>query len=165
MDVGLLAVVTLVLALPVWITVAEFLDHLHGLLTGTNRTAEEVLGNLLAPLSGWQLAKGVQFEFPAGSTIAPGQFVVVAKDAALLTEFYRVEPIGEFKKSLSNSGDEIQLKDRAGKVVEAYFSHYPMVWRRGQWSPLCSAFIISLRRARNFSPSSTGLHELHSPGH
>ena len=30
---------------------------------------------------------------------------------------------------------------------------------------LCSAFIISLRRARDFSPSSTGLHELHSPGH
>ena len=30
---------------------------------------------------------------------------------------------------------------------------------------LCSAFIISLRRVRNFSPSFTGLHELHSPGH
>jgi hypothetical protein len=56
LDVGLLAIVTAALALPVWITVVEFLDHLHGLLTGTNRTAEEVLGNLIQPLSGWQLA-------------------------------------------------------------------------------------------------------------
>jgi hypothetical protein len=56
LDVGLLAIVTAALALPVWITVVEFLDKLHTLLTGTNRTAEEVLGNLLAPLSGWQLA-------------------------------------------------------------------------------------------------------------
>jgi hypothetical protein len=56
LDVGLLAIVTAALALPVWITVVEFLDHLHGLLTGSNRTAEEVLGNLIQPLSGWQLA-------------------------------------------------------------------------------------------------------------
>jgi hypothetical protein len=30
---------------------------------------------------------------------------------------------------------------------------------------LCSAFIISPRRVRNFSPASTGVHDPHSPGH
>jgi hypothetical protein len=30
---------------------------------------------------------------------------------------------------------------------------------------LCSAFIVSLRRARDLSPSSIGLYEQHSPGH
>lgn len=70
-------------------------------------------------LSGWMLAKAVQFEFPTGAQIEPGQFLVIAKKAALLKEFYRVEAFGEFTKSLSNSHDTVQLRDRNGQIVES----------------------------------------------
>jgi hypothetical protein len=79
-------------------------------------------------LGGWRLAKGVQFEFPAGTTIAAGEFVVVAKTAALLKEFYQVDAIGEFQKSLSNNGDEIQLKDSTGKLVETMAYSDSKLW-------------------------------------
>jgi hypothetical protein len=56
-DLGLLGVSTAVLMLPVWLTVSSFVSKIStGLLTSSNRSAEEVLGNLLQPLSGWQLA-------------------------------------------------------------------------------------------------------------
>jgi hypothetical protein len=56
-DVGLLGVSTAVLMLPVWLTLSSFLGKFSsGLLASSNRSSEEVLGNLLQPLSGWQLA-------------------------------------------------------------------------------------------------------------
>ena len=56
-DLGLLGAATAVLALPVWITVSEFLgERAHGLFSNGTHSAEESLGNLIQPLSGWQLA-------------------------------------------------------------------------------------------------------------
>ena len=56
-DLGVLAAMTAVLALPVWITVSKFLgERAHGLFSNGTHTPEESLGNLIQPLSGWQLA-------------------------------------------------------------------------------------------------------------
>ena len=56
-DLGLLSVVTVLMTLPVWITVSEFLgNRAAGLFSSGAPTAEDSLGNLLQPLSGWQLA-------------------------------------------------------------------------------------------------------------
>ena len=56
-DLGLLSAATAMLALPVWITVSSFLsEHSTGLFNTGHQTAEETLGNLIRPLSGWQLA-------------------------------------------------------------------------------------------------------------
>lgn len=53
-DLGLLSVVTAVLALPLWIVLPSFLASDSNLYAGSS-TAEN-LGNLIQPLSGWQLA-------------------------------------------------------------------------------------------------------------
>jgi hypothetical protein len=56
-DLGLMSATTAVLALPVWLTVSEFLgERAHGLFSSGTHTAEESFGNLIQPLSGWQLA-------------------------------------------------------------------------------------------------------------
>jgi hypothetical protein len=71
-------------------------------------------------LTGWQLAEGIQFQFPAGTTLAPRGYLVVAafdpSDANMLNSFrqhYRLEPsvtvIGPFTGQLSNAGDTVQL--------------------------------------------------------
>ena len=56
-DLGVLGGVTGLLVVPFWITVPQFLnERLHGLISSGTVTAEEKLGNLIQPLSGWQLA-------------------------------------------------------------------------------------------------------------
>ena len=53
-DVGLLAAVTAVLALPMWVVLSSFLKGDSNLYNG--QSTSENLGNLIQPLSGWQLA-------------------------------------------------------------------------------------------------------------
>ncbi|HEV3320280.1 MAG TPA: hypothetical protein VG053_11245 [Solirubrobacteraceae bacterium] len=54
-DVGLLAVTTAVLALPMWVVLSSFLKGDSNLYSSGQSTSEN-LGNLIQPLSGWQLA-------------------------------------------------------------------------------------------------------------
>ncbi|HTR72331.1 MAG TPA: hypothetical protein VMG80_01940, partial [Solirubrobacteraceae bacterium] len=53
-DLGLLSIVTAVLALPMWVVLSSFLETDSNLYSGQSTT--ENLGNLIQPLSGWQLA-------------------------------------------------------------------------------------------------------------
>jgi hypothetical protein len=53
--IGVLAVATAVLALPMWVTLSSVLGAYSGIASG-NLPASEALGNLIQPLSGWQLA-------------------------------------------------------------------------------------------------------------
>jgi hypothetical protein len=53
-DVGLLAAMTALLALPMWVVLSSFLKGDGNLYTG--QSTSENLGNLIRPLSGWQLA-------------------------------------------------------------------------------------------------------------
>ncbi len=53
-DIGLLAVMTAVLALPMWVVLSSFLKGDSNLYSG--QSTSENLGNLIQPLSGWQLA-------------------------------------------------------------------------------------------------------------
>jgi hypothetical protein len=54
-DIGVLGAITVVLALPMWVTLSSVLGAYSGLSSG-NLPTSEALGNLIQPLSGWQLA-------------------------------------------------------------------------------------------------------------
>ncbi|HSH17692.1 MAG TPA: lamin tail domain-containing protein, partial [Verrucomicrobiae bacterium] len=69
-------------------------------------------------LAGWKLTGGIEFNFPASTTIPANGFLVLSKDAKLFGEFYDVPVAGEFKKSLSNGGDTLELVDAAGAAVD-----------------------------------------------
>jgi hypothetical protein len=63
-------------------------------------------------IGGWALTSGVNYTFPAGTTIAAGGFVVVAADpVALKTVFPSVNALGPWLAgaSLSNNGEKITL--------------------------------------------------------
>lgn len=80
-------------------------------------------------LRGWRFASGIEFQFPAGATIPPGGFVVVAKDAARLRASHphltAANTFGDFQGTLSRSGellvltkpDTIIAADAAGGLV------------------------------------------------
>ncbi|MGI8604157.1 MAG: lamin tail domain-containing protein [Verrucomicrobiales bacterium] len=73
-----------------------------------------------ADLSGHSLDRGVTFAFPAGTTIEPGGFLVIVKDAAL----YRTKHpavahvLGGWTGQLSNAGEKIRLVDAAGAAID-----------------------------------------------
>src|SRR5689334_18050981 len=44
-------------------------------------------------IGGWALAKGVKLTFPPGTKVAPKGFVVVARSAERMREFYSLAPL------------------------------------------------------------------------
>jgi VCBS repeat-containing protein len=76
-------------------------------------------------LAGWQFTNGVSYTFPAGpqSVLAGKQYLVVAADVAT---FLATHPgftgtvIGGWTGSLSNSGEQIELSDANGLIVEEF---------------------------------------------
>ena len=92
-------------------------------------------------VAGWKLSGEISFAFPAGSTLEPGAFAVVAKDGDVLKEFYGVDAIGEFAKSLSNRGGELTLSDAQGQVVEK------VVYKdRAPWPLAADGYSASIER-------------------
>ena len=70
-------------------------------------------------LGGWRFSDGIDFEFPAGTTLAPGGFLVVAKDAAELSAKHPgATVLGDFGGSLSRSGERLRLVDATGNPTD-----------------------------------------------
>ena len=73
-------------------------------------------GSLAVDLAGWELEK---FKFPPETVIAPGGFLVVARDpAALGKAFGGVKALGPLPGKLKHHGEKIVLRDAAGRTVD-----------------------------------------------
>ena len=62
-------------------------------------------------LTNWVLTDAVAFTFPSDTLMQPGDYIIVARNAAEATSFYGVTPVGEYTGTLSNGGDSILLQD------------------------------------------------------
>ncbi len=75
----------------------------------------ELLNRGAAPadLSGWRFESGISFTFPAGTSVSPGGYLVVAKNAArLLTNYPQLNASntrGNYGGVLANSGERLTL--------------------------------------------------------
>lgn len=77
-------------------------------------------GEETVDLGGWQLVDAVAFQFPAGTTLAPGGYLVVANDAdAVRAEHPDVDVIGDFDGRLGNTTDRVVLLDADGNLADA----------------------------------------------
>jgi len=64
-------------------------------------------------LTGWQLTDGITYQFPAGTTINPGAYLVIAADPATCESTFGFSgALGPYIGGLSNSGDDIRLRDQ-----------------------------------------------------
>ncbi|NRB45103.1 MAG: lamin tail domain-containing protein, partial [Verrucomicrobiales bacterium] len=80
-------------------------------------------------LSGWRFVDGIGFEFPSGTTIGPGDFLVVAADEKWMRENYGDIPvIGNFSGQLRDSGELLRIEDLMGNLVDQVY-YYPS----GDW--------------------------------
>ncbi len=78
-------------------------------------------GDTAENLSGWCLATGINFCFPDGTTIGPGEYLVVTDELAAFPGVYgdSVVPVGEYAGSLSNGGETIDLLDGSGATIDS----------------------------------------------
>ncbi|MBK1827642.1 lamin tail domain-containing protein [Haloferula rosea] len=82
-------------------------------------------------LSSWALDGGIRFDFPSGTTIAPGGYLVVAKDSSALLAKHPSSPvIGDYSGRLGNGGDEVILRDAHGNIADEV-NYYGS----GHWHP------------------------------
>lgn len=77
-------------------------------------------GGAPVALTGWSFSDGVNFDFPAGTTIPAGGHLVVSNNAAALqTKWPAVASriIGNFSGAIGNRGERLQLNDANGNPV------------------------------------------------
>ncbi len=101
-------------------------------------------------LTNWRLDGGVRFNFPAGTTMAPGAYLVVAKDANYLRALYpAITILGNFAGALSHTSDQIVLRDPSGNPANqlTYFD-------AGRWPGYADAGGSSLELRDPFADNS-----------
>jgi hypothetical protein len=87
-------------------------------------------------LSGWAFKQGIEFRFPDSTAIAPGGYVVVARNTNALARHYDRELtnttwVGNFGGKLSHNGETISLANRSGQVVDLVSYSDGGAWPRG----------------------------------
>lgn len=76
-------------------------------------------GNEVVDLSGWKISDGVDFDFPSGTTLEPGGYLVIAADAACLNAAHgNLSAIGNWDGGLRDSGELIRIEDANGNLVD-----------------------------------------------
>jgi hypothetical protein len=76
-------------------------------------------GTQAVDLSGWSFDKGISYTFPAGTSLAPGGYLVVARDRAYLASLFpQVSIVGDFAGRLSNKGEGLRLLDARGNPAD-----------------------------------------------
>ena len=70
-------------------------------------------------LSDWSFTDGVSFDFPPGTSIAPGAYLVVAADANCFTAAHGAVPVlGDWSGTLRDGGELIRLEDSNGNLAD-----------------------------------------------
>ncbi len=70
-------------------------------------------------LAGWRLTSGIRYEFDAGETIGPGEYLVVAADREYLRpKMPQARILGNFEGKLSGRSDRLVLEDQLGNPAD-----------------------------------------------
>ncbi len=118
--------------------------------------------NIDAPavdLSGWRLEGAVSFEFPRGTSIAPRECLVVAKDlAAFRTIYPKVSAVvGPFTGELPDRGGRIRLRSREGTEAAAMrfgtLGAWSSVPRGTGYTAVLGDVLFDPEAARSWKPS------------
>lgn len=76
-------------------------------------------GATAVDLSGWKISDGVRFDFPAGTTLPAGGYLVIASDLDCFSVGRgAVNAIGNWSGGLSDSGELIRIEDGNGNLVD-----------------------------------------------
>ena len=83
-------------------------------------------------LTGWKLSGGIDYDFPSGSRIPSGGYLVIAKNPAdLSSKFPSITVLGGYSGRLGNGGDHIILEDSHGNPADEVSYHDSGRWHEG----------------------------------
>ncbi|MFT6573446.1 MAG: hypothetical protein ACJA16_001630 [Akkermansiaceae bacterium] len=86
-------------------------------------------GTSMVSLAGWEFASGVQFTFPSGVSIAPGDYLVVAANKSWIESVYSgITVVGDYGGNLKNEGELLRLVDASGSLVDQVHYAYQGDW-------------------------------------
>lgn len=85
-------------------------------------------GLVTEDLTGYKLTGEISYQFPNGTALAPGQFLVVAKEPAAAQSFYGVACLGPYANKLSNSGGTLRLRNELGGILLEIEYNNKMPW-------------------------------------
>ena len=104
-------------AAPTDVVINEMMFHALSDLDGDDYLELFNRGTTPVDLSGWTFS-GITLTLPAGTTINPGGFLVVAKDAAQFQATYGFAPAAVYGGNLSNSGETVALRDATAATID-----------------------------------------------
>ncbi len=94
-------------------TVANFTEEQHEFVEIRNAGASAV------DISGWKISGGIDFTFPASTSIAAGGYKVIAKNPARVQTVYSIAGVlGPWVGTLKNGGETVRLLDAATATVD-----------------------------------------------
>lgn len=74
-------------------------------------------GNLTLDLSNVQITNAIEYRFPPGFTLMPGEFVILTADSTRFTARYGIPAHDNYRGQLNNSGETIEVKDAFGRTI------------------------------------------------
>jgi hypothetical protein len=85
-------------------------------------------------LSGFRFDRGIRYTFPPGTSLAPGEYLVLSEDPEVLREHYGLEGVHrtvilQYGGRLANGGENVRLVDGLGNLVDEV-----RYWDGGRWS-------------------------------
>jgi hypothetical protein len=108
-------------------------------------------GGAAVDLSGLHFTKGIDFTIPAGTTLGAGQYLVIAREPALLLQHYGVTALGPYDGQLADDGENVRLADQAGNLVDEV-----RYQEGGAWSQWADGGGASLERIDPLQDGSVG---------
>jgi len=101
------------------VVINEIMYHPSSHLTTEEYIELYNAGNTNVTLSNWRFSRGIDFTFTNQTTLAPGQYLVVAADVAVFQAKYPTvaNVTGNWSGSLANSGETVELEDGNGNRI------------------------------------------------
>jgi hypothetical protein len=110
-------------------------------------------GDVALNLSGLSFDSAVSYKFPAHTLLPPGQFYVIASKPSAFYLRYGLVASGNYKKNLSNGGEEVLLADQNGvPLIRFTYSDQP------PWAQEADGYGYSLVSASDFPNSNPTLY-------
>ncbi len=69
-------------------------------------------------VSGWTFTQGFEYTFPSGVILNPGEYVVISKTYQYFYNIFGFYPLVWTSGALTNSGEDIELRNAAGVVID-----------------------------------------------
>ncbi len=103
-------------------------------------------------LSDWTFV-GIDYAIPSGTELAPGEYLVIAKNVGYIKTTYGVENvIGDYVGLLSNAGETVEIRNELGTVIDAVTYSSGSPWPNADGNG--SALALKVSESDNSLPES-----------